>query len=78
MKFYEHENMRFEISSELGDDFVFFDEWARNTLTEAEYEAQRADADHLSTENVALFQRWKIEQKITEFKVYRDGVLENG
>jgi|LakMenEpi03Aug12_release.lakeMendotaPanAssembly.Ray.scaffolds.fasta_scaffold393582_4 hypothetical protein len=78
MKSYEHENMRYEIVSELGDDFLFFDAWARQTLTEAEYDAQRADTDHLSEAHVALFQRWKDEQKITSFLVYKDGVLENG
>ncbi len=65
MKSYEHENYRFEITSELGDDFLFYDDWARQTLTESEYETQRANPD--SEETSALFTRWKVEQKILTF-----------
>lgn len=77
MKFFEAGNLRFEVTSELGDDFLLFDDWARQNLTEEEYSANR-EREHLSEENNALFTRWYNEQKITSFKVYRDGVLENG
>lgn len=77
MKFFEAGNLRFEVISELGDDFLFFDDWARQNLTEEEYNSSR-EKDSDSQENSDLFSRWKDEQKITSFLVYRDNVLENG
>ena len=73
MRSLEHENMRYEITSELGDTFLLCDEWALQTLTEAEMLTYRGAA---SAEKTAIFERWVTDQKITSIKVYKDGVLE--
>ena len=76
MKTVEHDNMRFEITSELGDSFLLCDEWARSELSEADYDVYRSPTP--SDAKTAIFERWVTEQKITSLKVYRDGVLEQG
>ena len=74
MRSLEHENMRFEITSELGDTFLLCDEWALQTLTEAEMAIYKSTS--ASDEKTAIFERWVTDQKITSLKVYKDGVLE--
>lgn len=74
MRSLEHENMRFEITSELGDTFLLCDEWALQTLTEEEMTIYRSPSD--SDAKTAIFERWVTDQKITRLKVFKDGVLE--
>ena len=68
-------NIRHDITSEFGDDFLVFGEWAQQKLTEKEY---------LSTLQAGFFQteigesynkRWKQEQKITSVSVYENDIL---
>ncbi len=67
---------RYEVTSELGDDFLFFDEWAKHTLTEEEYQITQTPNFFDSETGIAYNKRWKQEQKITSVSVYENNVLQ--
>lgn len=74
---FENGNIRHEITSALGDDFLLFDEWARKTLTDEEYESTQSPNFFASEIGESYNKRWKQEQKITSVSIYKDGILES-
>lgn len=68
-------NIHHIITSELGDHFLIFNEWAQQTLTEEEYQATLQMGFFQTELGESYNKRWKQEQKINSVSVYENNVL---
>ena len=66
-----------KISSELGEDFVQFTEWAKLKISAEEFELfiklQSTDSVEFNFEYSELYRDWLVDQKIIH-QVFHDGV----
>lgn len=60
-------------TSELGEDFLSWHEWAMTTLDKDDLDVYLVDGMPMSDEKIALYDRWIIEQKITTHTILEDG-----
>lgn len=66
-------DVKHEIESALGDNFLTMEEWAHTKLTPEELSVYIAD--ELTDAKKLLFQRWREDQEITSFRSYVNDVL---